>query len=1195
MKLLRRLLPFLAWFDNYDKKDLRADAISGLTVALVLVPQSMAYAQLAGLPPYYGLYAAFLPPMIASLFGSSRQLATGPVAIVSLMTAATLEPLATAGSEQYVAYALLLALVVGLFQFALGLLRLGVIVNFLSHPVVSGFSSAAAIIIATSQLSKVFGVYVDKAPHHYETVYRVIVAAIEDTHWPTFGMAALAITTMVVLKKVNRKIPNVLVAVAITTLLSWAAGFQQDETVALDRIDSPELTEAIGAFNAAVEEKKRIEEFNRSGNKKREELTGLVSSACARCHQSSDVKQLWEKPEALASRKSTSEELFLVHHMAGLIGDRLKELKKEIAGHRAKIREVTLAKQQPEGSPARFVPLERLGGEFDGDEWRVKVGNKVLPPDALILQGGGAVVAEIPAGLPGLSLPVLDWNVLPKLLIAAMIISLLGFMEAISIAKAMAARTRQTLDSNQELIGQGLANIVGCMSMSYAVSGSFSRSAVNLQAGAKSGLSNVFSSAVVMLVLLFFSGALYHLPQAVLASVIIMAVVGLLDVSGFMHTWRTSYFDGAVLLITFVATLVFAPHLENGIVIGVVLSLGGYLFRTMRPQVKKLAPHPDGSMRDCVRHNLPSCDYIATLSFEGPLNFASANYLQSGILERVSSAPDLRHVVISGNGISEIDASGEETIRHLVDDLRDTNVTVAFTGLSDSVLDVLKRSRLYDHIGEAHFYGSRSQAISAVYADAHRGVTEPECPYQSVIPPVIELSLHTDGSLRNAERHQLEKCRHIAIFRFDGPLNFANTSFLEKSILESISDRPTLRHVVLACHSIPNIDEQGAAKLVELTERLRDDGLAVTFTGLKEEVRDVLTRTQALAALGKENVYPTQLTAIASLFPRAHTGSSEQDCPLESVAPRLTELSLHDSGQLREARSYHLKRCARIGVLRLDGPMALFDRRAIQSEFIRWAKERPGVRSIILKANKFDGLNLDEASNLAALVAEVREAGYLVAVAGLTDRAFEVLARNGIADELGMESFFPNGAAAVAGMYTRSHAGEPKEQDCPLAGLLPRLVELSLHPDGSLRDASRHGLSLCRKIVAIRFDGRLNFATGEIFRELLEGCLARRPEAKHILFATHTLTTIDPIGMEEMTTYLTELENRGYRVVLSGLKDDHLEMLQRVMPDEEEERIEIFPTQVVAIEALYDEAHEGSGEDVCPLRAAVHADGESAS
>ena len=188
--MLKKIFPFLGWFKTYNSAALRADALAGLTVALVLIPQSMAYAQLAGLPTYYGLYAAFLPPMVAALFGSSRQLATGPVAVVSLMTAASLAPLATAGSEGYIAYAILLSLMVGVFQLLLGILRLGLVVNFLSHPVVNGFTNAAAIIIATSQLDKMFGASVDTAEHHYETIIRVIQAAFYYTHWPTLIMGA---------------------------------------------------------------------------------------------------------------------------------------------------------------------------------------------------------------------------------------------------------------------------------------------------------------------------------------------------------------------------------------------------------------------------------------------------------------------------------------------------------------------------------------------------------------------------------------------------------------------------------------------------------------------------------------------------------------------------------------------------------------------------------------------------------------------------------------------------------------------------------------------------------------------------------------------------------------------------------------------------------------------------------------------
>ena len=198
--MLTKILPFIEWFKDYSLGKFRIDFLAGLTVALVLIPQSMAYAQLAGLPAYYGLYAAFLPPMIASLFGSSRQLATGPVAVVSLMTAASLEPFASAGSEAFITYAIVLALTVGVFQLLLGVLRLGLIVNFLSHPVVNGFTNAAAIIIGTSQLSKLFGVYVDKAPHHYETIIRVIESAFHYTHLPTLAMGILSIAIMVGLK-----------------------------------------------------------------------------------------------------------------------------------------------------------------------------------------------------------------------------------------------------------------------------------------------------------------------------------------------------------------------------------------------------------------------------------------------------------------------------------------------------------------------------------------------------------------------------------------------------------------------------------------------------------------------------------------------------------------------------------------------------------------------------------------------------------------------------------------------------------------------------------------------------------------------------------------------------------------------------------------------------------------------------------
>ncbi len=251
---MRRFLPFLRWFKGCTLVNLRSDLISGLTVALVLIPQSMAYAQLADLPAYYGLYAAFLPPIIAAMFGSSNQLATGPVAVVSLMTSTALAPLATAGSESFIAYAILLALMVGVFQFLLGVLRLGVIVNFLSHPVVNGFTNAAALIIATSQLSKLFGVSVPSAEHHYEIVYRTIVAAVHSTHLPTLGLAALAFGIMYTLRKINRKIPDVLIAVVVTSLLSWALRYEHNAKAALENIPDSPVIETISQYNRTLDE-----------------------------------------------------------------------------------------------------------------------------------------------------------------------------------------------------------------------------------------------------------------------------------------------------------------------------------------------------------------------------------------------------------------------------------------------------------------------------------------------------------------------------------------------------------------------------------------------------------------------------------------------------------------------------------------------------------------------------------------------------------------------------------------------------------------------------------------------------------------------------------------------------------------------------------------------------------------------------
>ncbi len=375
MAFLKRIFPFLGWFENYNTAVLRADLVAGVTVALVLIPQSMAYAQLAGLPPYYGLYAAFLPPMVASLFGSSHQLATGPVAVVSLMTAAALEPLAAAGSTEYIAYAIVLALFVGLFQLSLGVLRLGLIVNFLSHPVVNGFTNAAALIIATSQLSKIFGVYVDSAAHHYETVFRVLAAAVDYTHWPTLGMAVTAFAIMIGLKKLNPRIPNVLVAVVVTTLLAWALGFERNENVTLAQIESEPTRELVAAFNDVVVERQAIETLRAEGNKALEEGGRDVNEGegvCTGCHDSRGIVFLRAPADLLEPR---SGEALALHHAAGLLNSRLAQLKERESELRTELRGSRFEGIESPDGDLRFF-AEGAGpdaGQSVGGRWRIRL------------------------------------------------------------------------------------------------------------------------------------------------------------------------------------------------------------------------------------------------------------------------------------------------------------------------------------------------------------------------------------------------------------------------------------------------------------------------------------------------------------------------------------------------------------------------------------------------------------------------------------------------------------------------------------------------------------------------------------------------------------------------------------------------------------------------------------------------------
>ncbi|MBI4741074.1 MAG: STAS domain-containing protein [Betaproteobacteria bacterium] len=683
----KKLLPFLAWFP-LRPSNVKADLVAGITVALVLIPQSMAYAQLAGLPPYYGLYAAFLPGIIAAMWGSSAQLATGPVAVASLLTASALASMAAPGSEQFVALAIVLALLVGVVQLTLGVFKLGVVVNFLSHPVIVGFTNAAAIIIGLSQLNKLFGVSMGRSEHFIQDIWGVL-QQVGETHIPTLIMGVAAFATMWGLKKFAPKMPGVLIAVVITTITSWAISFEHNAKIGVDQIADQEVQEIV---ELAVQNEARI---------------GAIGSQIAA--KQGRIKKL-EKEQG-----DNDTLIAALHYEVELLQGSLKDVEDESRLSSRALRKLELDMVHGANGEAGKVYLKGRapqGEKTDGHSWRIKK----LSNGEIRLSGGGEVVGSIPSGLPKFELPGLSWDTLRTLLSSALVISLVGFMEAISIAKAIAAKTKQRIDPNQELLGQGIANIVGSFSQSFPVSGSFSRSAVNLDAGARTGLSSVFAGIIVLVTLLFLTPLLYHLPQAVLAAVIMMAVVGLVNFSAVKHAWHAHKHDGIAAVVTFVATLAFAPHLDKGIMVGAGLAIVLYLYRTMQPRVAILGRYNDGTLRDTgVHKDLPTDENIIVLRFDGSLYFANVPFFEDAILEAAANKPGAKYLLVIGDGINQLDASGEEVISHLYTRLQSIGVTMVFSGLKKQVLDVMHHTGLFGLITQENIFANEAMAFEAIY------------------------------------------------------------------------------------------------------------------------------------------------------------------------------------------------------------------------------------------------------------------------------------------------------------------------------------------------------------------------------------------------------------------------------------------------------------------------------------------------
>ena len=544
--------PALTWITRYQRGWLAGDLTAGLTVGVMLIPQGMAYALLAGLPPIYGLYAATLPLLVYALLGSSRQLAVGPVAMDSLLTATGVGALATVGTEQYLFLTVALALLVGTIQLLAGVLRLGFLVDLLSRPIISGFTSAAALIIGLSQLQHLLGVNLGRSSY----VHEILAAAVAQSgaiHFLTLLIGLGGIGLLLGLKRWWPAVPGPLVVVVLAVAGVYAGGLQED---------------------------------------------------------------------------------------------------------------------------------------------------------------GVRIVGEVPAGLPSIRWVVPTSADLQALLPTALTVALVGFMEGIAVAKAVNARHPEyTVRPNQELIAVGGSNIASSLVGAFPVAGGFSRTAVNEQAGANTGLAAVISAGVIVLTLLFLTPLFTYLPQAVLASVIMVAVFNLIDWREAVRLWRVDRSDFWMLAATFAATL--SLGIQNGIAAGVALSIAVHVYRSMRPHLAVLGRiEGTHTFRNVNRFpDAREAPGLLILRFDAPLYFGNVNYFLAQLEALLAGRPELRAIVLNAEGIAGIDSSAMHGLRGFVAAQQARGVTVRLAGVIGPVRDAMKKAGLYDSVGRENFYVDVDQAV----------------------------------------------------------------------------------------------------------------------------------------------------------------------------------------------------------------------------------------------------------------------------------------------------------------------------------------------------------------------------------------------------------------------------------------------------------------------------------------------------
>lgn len=569
-----RYLPFLDWGRHYGKDTLSSDLLAAVIVTIMLVPQSLAYAMLAGLPAEVGLYASILPLVAYAIFGTSRTLAVGPVAVVSLMTASAIGEVAAQGTADYLTAAIVLALLSGGMLMLMGLLRLGFVANFLSHPVISGFITAAGVLIAAGQLRHILGV--QQGNGHLHEIVGGLAGSIDTLNPATFA-----------------------IGFGVLAFLYFA--------------------------------------------------------------------RIWLKP---------------MLRSIGL-GPRLAD------------------------SITKAGPVFAVGATI----WIVT---------SLDLgMRGVALVGAIPSGLPPIGLPSIDLEVVRILIVPAFLISLVGFVESVSVAQTLASKRRQRIEPDQELIGLGAANIASGISAGYPVTGGFARSVVNFDAGAQTPAAGIFTAIGIALATLFLTPWLANLPQATLAATIIVAVLSLVDFKAIGRVWRYSKVDFSAMAATIAGTLFLG--VEAGIVLGVLLSLLLHLYRTSRPHVAVVGQVPGTEhFRNIERHKVETRNDLVTIRVDESLYFANSRFLEDKIAALVAERPEVRHVVLMCSAVNAIDASALESLEEINHRLLDAGIKLHLSEVKGPVMDKLKKTDFLDHLSGEVFLSQ----FDAFRAAAHRRAEE---------------------------------------------------------------------------------------------------------------------------------------------------------------------------------------------------------------------------------------------------------------------------------------------------------------------------------------------------------------------------------------------------------------------------------------------------------------------------------------